>query len=393
MAEHDSSADIDGKEIDRRSILKAGAAGIATLATGSTLAAANRSDKASDVHVAKGTVNNPVSDQRRKQLRKRAVREYERNTGETMDKIPAVRPRAAHGPGDSPEGGLSYESSVVAYAYGIDADGVARGYIGMAGEAKGVETKGPAEEGIHNRFEDRVQEVSTKLEASDDDLSTQASGTIENLDNLEEFHDIPLEYEVHPYGRISSTNYWLRDTAYDDEATMHGFHSPMTIEPGYQVMDWNSDWQNDSATKKHLWNKSEMDFVDVRDGNWKPAGPSEGGTSTTSVSVTASFSLTDLGVSTTVGWSYTEPAMERTDGSSTFDDYCSWYWDVNDRCGGSVRQSSLAMQPSSVCEQTDYDCSMGDRDICDVELKATFTDGSCGDGHWLKSSSTGYIHC
>ena len=388
-------SDTTAKETNRRSILKAGAAGLATLASGSTVAAANRSDKASDVHAVKGTMNNPVSEKQRKQLRKRAVREYERNTGETIEGIPACRPEAAHGSGDASEDSASSEdnSNVVAYAYGIDADGTARGYIGMAGEVKGVETNGRAEKGIHNRFEDRVQEVSTKLEASDDDLSTQSAGTITNLEDLEVAYDFPLEYEVRPYGRISSMNYWLEDTANNDDRTLHGFHSPMTIEPGYQVLDWDSHWHNESAKKNHLWYKSDMDFVDVRDGHWEPSGPSDGGSTNTSYSVTASVSLTDIGVSGTVGWGYSEPAMERTDGSSQFDNYCSWFWDVTDRCGGSVRHSVLTMEPLSMCEQTDYDCAMGRRDICEVELKSTFTDGSCGDNHWLKSSSTAHLEC
>ncbi|WP_276279331.1 hypothetical protein [Halorussus caseinilyticus] len=386
-------SDADEREIDRRSILKAGAAGIATLASGSTLVAANRSDKASDVHVAKGTINNPVSDQRRKQLRKRAVKEYERNTGETLDGIPAVRAKAAHGPGDSPEDGASFESEVVAYAYGIDANGTARGYIGMAGEAPGFESNGRAEEGIHNRFEDRVQEVSDKLEASDDDLSTQTAGNLDSLENMEAAHDFPLEHQVYPHGRISSTCYWLQDTVNSDEATLHGFHTPMTIEPGTQVKDWDSNWQNKSVRKKHLWDKSEMNFVDVRNGYWRPAGPSDGGSSTESYSVSASFSLTDLGVSTSMSWGYTNPAMERSDNSSEWDNYCDWSWNINDRCGDSVRTSTLTMEPSSKCEQTDYDCGMGERDICSLELKATFTDGSCGDGYWLKSWDTAYKHC
>ncbi|WP_276298888.1 hypothetical protein [Halorussus lipolyticus] len=392
MEERNSTFDADERKTGRRSILKAGAAGLATLATGSTLAAANRSDKASDVHVVKGTMNNPVSDKQRKQLRKRAVREYERNTGETMDGIPTVEPRAAHGPGDSPEDGPSSESSIVAYAYGIDADGVARGYIGMAGEDPAAETNGRAKGLIHNRFEDRVREVSAALEASDDDLSTQAEyGTIDNLDELEVAYEFPLDHAVDPHGVISSTNYWIQDTVNSDESTMHGFHSETTIEPG--VRSFSSNWQNESVTSKHLWNQSDMAEFEVDDGYWKPAGPSDGGSSTTSMSITASFSLTDIGVSTTMGWSHTDPAMERTDLSSTYNDKCGWYWDVNDKCGESVRQSTLSMHPSSMCEQTDYDCAMGRRDICKLELKSTFTDGSCGDNYWLKSSGMAHKEC
>src|SRR6056297_2991621 len=109
MSKHDSMSDTTAKETNRRSILKAGAAGLATLASGSTVAAANRSDKASDVHAVKGTMNNPVSEKQRKQLRKRAVREYERNTGETIEGIPACRPEAAHGSGDASEDSASSE--------------------------------------------------------------------------------------------------------------------------------------------------------------------------------------------------------------------------------------------------------------------------------------------
>ncbi|WP_276298889.1 hypothetical protein [Halorussus lipolyticus] len=375
----------DGSEqqTGRRDVLKAGVAGLATLATGSTLAAANRSDKASDVHAAKGTVDNPVSDKRRKQLRKRAVAEYERNTGETLDGIPAARPGATDGDSDSPE-----DSEVVAYAYGIDADGVAHGYIGMAGEARAAESKGRAEGLIHNRFEDQVQDISAALEASDDDLTTQSAGTISGLNDMEVIYNTTLDNAVDPYGKISSTYHWVQDTEYDDQGTLHGFHSPMTIEPGYQV--YGSNWQNEAAWNRHYWNQNDMAWQDVDSGYWKPAGPSGGSTSTSySISV-----ITDwMDSYTGLAWSYSEPSLERVDQSSVYNDYCEWEWNVTDQCGSQVRQSTLGMQPSSVCNMEDYDCAMGQRDVGTVELKGTFTDGSCGDTHWLKSSVSLYKEC
>ncbi|MFC7079596.1 hypothetical protein [Halorussus caseinilyticus] len=255
-----------------------------------------------------------------------------------------------------------------------------------------AEGNGRAEGLIHNRFEDRVQEISTALEASDDDLSTQAyGGTIENLDNMENFHDAKLEYPLDPYGYISSTYYWVRDTEYDDEKTLHGFHSPMTIEPGY--ITWDSHWHNNAAWNRHYWDRNDMSWQDVGNGYWKPAGPSEGGTSTTTVSVSVSAGWMTAEVSAGMSWSFSEPATERTDLSSEYNDYCAWEWDVNDKCGGSVRHSTLSMQPSSTCEMTDYDCSMGERDIADVEVEGDFTDGNCSDTHWLKSSTTFFIQC
>ena len=373
MVKHTNTSDADEKETNRRSILKAGAAGLATLAAGSTLAAANRSDKASDVHAVKGTVNSPVSEKQRKQLRKRAVKEYERNTGETMDAIPASRPESNQGELDSSE-----ESEVVAYAYGIDADGVARGYTGMANESDAAEansqtegSKGRAEGLIHSRFEDRVRDISTALEVSDDDVTTQSGGTIQNLENMSEVTNHKLENAVEPYGVISSTYYWLRDTQFDDGGTLHGLHSPMTVEPGCQV--FNSGWKNDNVWQRHSWDRNDMAWQEVGDGYWKPAGPSDGGSTSTSYNISVTVGWMTADVSMGMSWSYSEPAMERIDQSSQYNDYCSWQWDVTDRCDGSVRKSTLAMQPSSTCEMEDYDSSMGTKVIGFGEHKARFT--------------------
>ena len=398
VVRNNRGADEEQKQTDRRSVLKAGAVGLATLATsGTAFAASNRSDKASDVHAAKGAVGNPVSEQRRKQLRKRAVAEYERNTGETMDGIPAARPEA---------GGVSQESSagsedagtetnaddegeVVAFAYSIDADGVAHSYIGMASESDTAGPNNRAEGLIHNRFENRVRQISTALEASDDDVTTEAAGgTINDLENMEERLNNQHEFAKDPYGVVSSTYYWLQDTEYDDSSSLYAFHSPMTIEPGHIAFD--TQWKNDEAWNKHHWDENEMAWQNVGDGYWKPAGPSDGGSvsQSYSVSVTAGWMTADVSVG--YSWSYTEPAMERTDQSSQYNDYNQWYWNVQDQCDGSVRKSTLSMQPSSSCEMEDYDSDMGERDICFNEVRGRFVDGICDNWYELYSNLTYY---
>lgn len=398
MVSNNRRSDGDEKQTNRRSVLKAGAVGLTTLvSSGTALAASNRSEKASDVHAAKGSVGNPVSERRRKQLRRRAVDEYERNTGETMDAIPAARPEAGDGSQESAstseergkitDGG---DADVVAFAYSIDADGVAHSYVGMAGKSDTPGTDNRAEGLIHNRFEDRVRDISQALEASDDDVTTEnAGGTINDLENMDQIHQNQHEFAKDPYGVVSSTYYWLRDTEYDADSSLHAFHSPMTIEPGYQVFD--SGWRNDKAWNKHHWDENEMAWEDVGDGYWKPAGPSDGGSvsESYSVSVTAGWMTAD--VSAGYSWSYTEPAMERTDQSSQYNDYNQWYWNVQDTCGGSVRKSTLSMQPSSSCEMEDWDSGMGHRDICYNEVKADFTDRYCDHTYYLYSSLTYYF--
>lgn len=383
----------DERGTGRRSVLKAGIAGLTTLtASGTTvLAATNRSDKASDVYTATGAVDSPVSEKQRRAARKQAVGEYERNTGETIDGIPASRPTAgsrAEGTAESD----GEDAQIVAFAYGVDADGIPREYVGMASESDEVETKSRAKGLLHDRFEDRVRDISTALEASDSDVTTQATGgTINNLDNMEETYNSQLEYANDPYGVVSSTYYWLEDTSNNDEGSVHGFHSPMTIEPGYQV--YGSGWKNELAWNKHRWDKNQMAWHDVGDGYWKPAGPSDGGSVSTTHTVSVTVGWMTADISYGYSWGYTEPAMERTDQSSQYNGYNQWKWDVQDRCDGSVRKSTLSMQPSSTCDMEDYDCSMGRRDICENEVKARFTSNCSGDWHELWTTSMFYKEC
>lgn len=136
-----------------------------------------------------------------------------------------------------------------------------------------------------------------------------------------------------------------------------------------------------------------MAWHDVGDGYWKPAGPSDGGSVSTTHTVSVTVGWMTTSISYGYSWGYTEPAMERTDQSSQYHGYNQWKWDVQDRCDGSVRESTLAMQPSSTCDMEDYDCSMGRRDICENEVKARFTSNCSGHWHELWTTSMFYKEC
>ncbi|MFC4447620.1 hypothetical protein [Halorussus aquaticus] len=391
MFGRNQDSDETERRTGRRSILKASAVGLATVATSGTAvtAARNRSNEASDVHAATGNVNSPVSERQRRTVRERAVADYERNTGDTVDAVPAARPEAG---GEGPDS--SEEGTVVAYAYGVDADGVGRSYVGLASESETARAQategrtGPrAEDLIHDRFENRVGDISRRLEASDADVTTQSvGGTVNDVENMEQVYNTQIEYANDPYGVVSSTYYWLQDTAGNEEGSLHGLHSPTTIEPGYRA--FGSSWKNEKAWNKHRWDETQMAWHDVGDGFWKPAGPSDGGSVSTSYSISATLGWSP-GITFGVNWSYSEPAMERTDQSSQYNGYCQWKWDVQDKCDGSVRKSTLAMQPTSTCDMEDHDPSMGDKDISKAEVRGRFTE-DCDGWHEQWTSTTFY---
>ncbi len=109
-----SNADGNDNRANRRTILKTSALGVTSLVAGTGFASAELNKKrprGSAVHTAKASGGGAISDERRREIRKRAVRDFERKNKRSPDFIPA-------------DDVQSDDGDVVTYAYGFDAHGV-----------------------------------------------------------------------------------------------------------------------------------------------------------------------------------------------------------------------------------------------------------------------------
>ncbi|SIR46188.1 hypothetical protein SAMN05421858_2328 [Haladaptatus litoreus] len=270
----------NSKRTDRRTLLKSGAVGLASLIAGTGFGSADdatsstSAPRGSTTYTAKGGRGAAISEEHRRQVRARAVRDFERKNGHSPEAVPGSEHRSKSG-------------EVVAYAYAIDANGTARSYTGIAGEdATEPETEsGRAEALIHDRFGGRVAELSHAVAASEQQVTTMAGGTVSGTENMEQVYSDKLEYAEDPYGVVGSTFYWFRDNLDSTEGDVHSFHSPAGFEPGHQA--FGSGYTNNWGRVFNRWNKSQMGNTDVDYGQWNPYG-TQGGSSTTAYSLSVS---------------------------------------------------------------------------------------------------------
>ncbi|MFC6962828.1 twin-arginine translocation signal domain-containing protein [Halocatena marina] len=354
------------KYIDRRTLLKTGAVGAAGLAMGSGFASARLESndeplRGSNVHTVTSSGGAEISEKQRHEIRTRAVRDYEQKNGRSVDAIGVSKPQAN-------------ESNVVAYAYGLDANGRAHSYVGLAGEdtTRAEMQSGRAEALIHNRFDRRVSELSSNIKASEQQVTTMAGGTVTDTENMEQFGKFDLEYASDPYGVVGMTNYWFKDTTNSSEADAHAFHTPAGYEPGTQA--FGSEYKNDWGRVFHRWNKCEMGNTNLDYGQWQPYGTKSGSTTQGySVSVSVGY---ETGYATAgLSWSYSQPNVEVVDESSAYNTYNQWHLKLNSDWDDDTRTNFIGFQPSSTVSTDDWESSMGEKDICELEVKARFDNG------------------
>ncbi|GKZ13066.1 hypothetical protein [Haladaptatus sp. T7] len=369
------NGDTDGTQPDRRAILKTGALGLTSIVGGTGLASAvsnGKSPRGSDVQTVTASCGAAISEAQRREAQRRAVRDFERRNGYSPDAIPASEQRSNGG-------------EVVAYAYGFDANGVARSYVGIAGEDTTTPKaqSGRAEALIHKRFDSRVAELSSAIEASERRATTMAGGTVSGTDNMQQTYSQKLEYAKDPYGVAGATFYWFEDTLDSTDGDVHSFHSPAGFEPGTQA--FGSGYENEWGRVFHRWNKSEMGNTDVDYGQWKPYG-TQGGSSSTAYSLSVTAGWMTAQVSAGISWSYSQPNVEVVDESSAYNEYNQWQLKVNG--GDDTRENFVGFQPSSAASMNWYDPEMDRRNICENEVKGQFIDD--GSSHWLSSTSMFY---
>ncbi|MGA9399257.1 hypothetical protein [Haladaptatus sp.] len=368
------SGDGSDNRTNRRTILKTGALGVTSLVAGTGLVSAELNEKqprGSAVHTAKASGGATISDEQRRQVRRRAVRDFERKNGRSPDAIPASDLQSDDG-------------DVVAYAYALDANGVGRAYTGIAGEdTNEPETQsGRAEALIHDRFGGRVAELSSAVTASEQ-ATTMSGGPVTGTNNMQQIYSHKLENAIDPYGVAGATSYWYQDTLDSTDGDIHSFSSPVGFEPGTSA--FGSDWENDWGRVFHQWDETEMGNVDVDYGQWQPYG-TQGGSSSRSYSLSVSVGWMTASVTAGLSWSYTQPDVEVIDESSSYHNYNQWQLKVNG--GDDVSQNFVGFQPSSAASMDHYDSSMGEKTICINKVKGQFVND--GSEHWLAHTSTFY---
>ncbi|WP_231183334.1 hypothetical protein [Haladaptatus sp. DYF46] len=360
----DPSAEHSSKRTDRRTVLKAGAIGVTGLISGSGFASAEISPsgtapRGSNVHAATAVNGKSVSEKQRHELRKRAVRDYERKNGRSLDAIPA----GTHE--DSP-------GAVVAYAFGFDANGSAHEYVGLADEeTTHLEAQsGRAEALIHDRFTRRTAELASDIAVSEQRATTESNQTITNTQNMSQFAKHRLEYASDPYGVAGMTNYWYTSTK-QDEKEAHAFHTPAGFEPGTSAFD--SDYENDWGRVQHRWDEGEMN-ADVDYGQWEPYGTKSGSTSK-GYSISVSIGYQTGYVTAGFSWTYTQPNVEVVDESSAYNEYNQWQLKINADWGDDTRTNFVGFKPSSLVTIDNWDPSMGEKQITKQEVSARFDNG------------------
>lgn len=360
-----SSIESVGEHSKRRTFLKTGAIGLTSLVAGSGFANAqtesnSNEPRESTIQTAKVSGGAAISEKQRHEIRMRAVRDYERKNNRSVDVIPASKQQ------DSP-------GKVVAYAYGLDANGNGHSYIGLASENTRQQRvqSGRAESLIHNRFNDRVAGLASSIKASNQRATTMAGGTVTGTENMEQLAKYRLEYASDPYGVVGMTNYWFMSTV-QDEKEAHAFHTPAGYEPGTQA--FGSDYKNDWGRVFHRWNKCEMGNTNVDYGQWQPYGTKSGST-TQGYSVSVSIGYGAGYATAGLSWSYSQPNVEVVDESSAYNDYNQWQLKLNSSWDDDTRKNFVGFQPASTVTMDNWEPSMGKKDICELEVKARFDNG------------------
>ncbi|WP_231185441.1 hypothetical protein [Haladaptatus sp. DYF46] len=371
-------ADGDRARSNRRAVLKTGALGLTSIVGGSGFASAapdGKSPRGSDVHTVKASRGASISETQRREVRRRAVRDFERKNDRSPAVVPASKQKTSSG-------------EVVAYAYGFDANGIGRSYVGVAAEdvSEPQSRSGRAEALIHDRFDRHVTDLSSTIQASEQ-VTTMAGGTVSGTDNMEQVYSQKLEYADDPYGVVGATFYVFMDTLDSTEGDVFSLHSPAGFEPGTSA--FGSDYKNEWGRVYHHWDQSEMGNVDVDYGQWNPYG-TQGGSSSTSYSLSVTVGWMTAQVSAGISWSYSQPNVEVVDESSAYNEYNQWQLKVNADGDDDTRTNFIGFQPSSAASMNHYDSSMGSRMLSGNEVKANFSNGT--DSYDLSSENEFYLN-
>ncbi|WP_223301750.1 hypothetical protein [Haladaptatus sp. R4] len=132
-----------------------------------------------------------------------------------------------------------------------------------------------------------------------------------------------------------------------------------------------------------------MGNTDVDYGQWNPYG-TQGGSSSTSYSLSVSVGWMTASVTAGLSWSYSQPNVEVVDESSPTNEYNRWQLKLNSAWDDDTRENFIGFQPSSAASMNHYEDSMGRRTLSGNEVKANFSNGS--DSYDLSSKNEFYLN-
>ncbi|SIQ92691.1 hypothetical protein SAMN05421858_0840 [Haladaptatus litoreus] len=253
---------------------------------------------------------------------------------------------------------------IVAFAYGIDSDGVPWQYVGIGDDGKNVAPLKAKAERRANQF--ARGDFPQKQRATASDVTTQAS-----WDRI--VHD-EKDYCVDPYGCVTD-NFDVYQLASDGDAYQDAYSVKhvFAMEPG--VRKYSSDWENDVGRPLHDWSAGDIGGEDLDE--WDPLGTHDG-------SQTINVSIGTSGAS--LGWSYTQPAVTTIDRTSPSGNYAEWSEEFNT---STARRNTNGMKPGSRAWVNQH--SSGKYHLLDVVSDGQFQN-AWGSTHSVKFTWHVYVY-
>jgi hypothetical protein len=257
------------------------------------------------------------------------------------------------------------ELSIVAFDFKMSDDGVPLQKIGYTNKSVGVEeVQDSVTHANYRRTDSHSVSTQTVTTQSGEDWSTWNTlssdqshySYYDGSGNLEGVLTQEYEHKVDP----------------DDGSTDYNWHAVQTgsdMEAGTN-RDSSNPWENSYSTIYHHWSNADSELnIDMQDR--KPRG-------TTSGTVTTSYTLDSSGPS--VSFSYSQPTVDVTDGSSMSINEGEWSMDIT--AGSDPAKTNAYFEPASIAQLTPPGyCRSGGWTIGTFDITCEFRDSSFGGSH------------
>ncbi len=316
---------------------------------------------------AAGAISLPIVGQARAQRPSVALLTADSNDSISVAEMQSVRQRVHEARGvplRAETVPASDDGDIVAFAYGIDSEGVPSQYVGVSDGSKDVAP-------LRNKAELRAQQFARgdfpqQQRASSSDVTTQASWN-------RIVHD-EKDFCADPHGCVTD-NFDVYQLSGDGDAYQDAYSVKhvFAMEPG--VRKYGSDWENNVGRPLHDWSAGDIGGEDLDE--WDPLGTHDG-------SQTISVSIGTSGAS--LGWSYTQPAVTTVDKTSPSGNYAKWSEEFNT---SSARRNTNGMKPGSRAWVTQH--SSGKYHLLDVVSDGEFQN-SWGTTHSVKFTWHVYVY-
>ncbi len=265
-----------------------------------------------------------------------------------------------------------HAGNIVAFAYGIDEEGVPWQYTGVSdGKRDATPLRSKAERRARQFERGDFSRPASSSEATTEDAMTKDVTTQGTWDRI--VHD-EKDFCADPYG-CTTDNFDVFQLTSDGDGTQDAYSVKhiFAMEPG--VRKYDSDWENDVGRPLHDWSVGDIGGEDLDE--WDPLGTHDG-------SQTIDVSIGTTGAS--LGWSYTQPAVTTVDKSSPSGNYAEWAENFNT---SQARQNTNGMKPGSRAWVSQH--SSGKYHLLDVVSDGQF-ENTWGTTHSVKFTWHVYVY-